>query len=72
MDFATRLLPLFPPHVLLEDPSPLVALPVAPQHRGEGASPAFAAASLLLALAGAATLWRAGVHRRLGRSERPA
>jgi len=72
VDFATRLLPLFPPHVLLEDPSPLTAMPVAPQHRGEGTSPAFAAASGLLALAGAAMLWRAGVHRRPGRSERPA
>lgn len=71
VDFASRLLPLFPPHVLLEDPSPLAALPVAPEHRGEGASPAFAAASALLALGGGATLWRTAAPRRVGRRERP-
>lgn len=70
VDFATRLFPLFPPHVLLEDPSPLMALPVAPEHRGEEASPPFAAASALLALGGGAVLWR-GAHRRSGRRERP-
>ncbi|MDQ7848754.1 MAG: nitrous oxide reductase family maturation protein NosD [Armatimonadota bacterium] len=70
VDFASRLLPLFPPHVLVEDPSPLMALPVVPEHRGEPASPPFAAASALLALGGGATLWRTGAPRRF-RREKP-
>jgi len=56
VDFAARLLPIFPPRVLVEDPAPLMTTPVPPEHRGSTGSAAFAAVSGLLAAAGLAGL----------------
>lgn len=57
VDFAARALPIFAPQVLLEDPRPLTRAEVPVPFRGSRPNPGFAAASLLLAAAGAAALW---------------
>jgi nitrous oxidase accessory protein len=56
IDFAARLLPVFAPEAVLEDPRPLIRGPVDPRFGGPPASIPFAAISLLMAAAGGAVL----------------
>jgi len=52
VDFASRLLPLFAPHVLMEDPRPVMNAPLPPAHSAQTGSMLFGLAALLAAAAG--------------------
>ena len=53
-DFASRLLPLFAPHILMEDPRPVMSAPLPPAHSAQTGSMLFALAALLSTAAGVA------------------
>lgn len=56
VDFAARLLPIFAPQVLAEDPHPLTAVGVPEEFRGSGPSVFFALAALAVAAASVAAI----------------
>jgi len=64
VDFAARLIPLFPPQVLMEDARPLTAAAIPERFRGPGLSWPFAGAAFACGLAGAALFWAAARPRR--------